>query len=164
MIDSHIVGSLDITQLVFFAFVLFFVGLIFYLRREDRREGYPLEDEATGLIESYGIGFFGASYRDLFAFAVLLLMLLWLLRLGSQLAGTLTRGTGPMVTTNALQIRKWNLPTPNGFDCCGDVDVHGRNDLSTICCVHLVTVVGGWVVTRCDYDCPGRVATTNLVG
>ena len=54
MIDSHIVGSLDITQLVFFAFVLFFVGLIVYLRREDRREGYPLEDEATGLVESYG--------------------------------------------------------------------------------------------------------------
>ncbi|WP_425053900.1 ABC transporter permease [Psychromarinibacter sp. S121] len=30
-----------------------------------------------GLIESYGIAFFGASYRDLFAFVVLLLMLLF---------------------------------------------------------------------------------------
>jgi photosynthetic reaction center H subunit len=36
------------------AFVLFFLGLIVYLRREDRREGYPLEDELTGRQESYG--------------------------------------------------------------------------------------------------------------
>ena len=32
----------------FYAFGLFFIGLIFYLRREDRREGYPLEDDVTG--------------------------------------------------------------------------------------------------------------------
>lgn len=40
--------GIDIALLVFWAFVLFFVGLVFYLRREDRREGYPLEDEFTG--------------------------------------------------------------------------------------------------------------------
>lgn len=40
--------NIDVALLVFWAFVLFFVGLVFYLRREDRREGYPLEDEITG--------------------------------------------------------------------------------------------------------------------
>jgi photosynthetic reaction center H subunit len=45
---------LDVALLVFDAFVLFFLGLVFYLRREDRREGYPLEDEATGRIDSVG--------------------------------------------------------------------------------------------------------------
>lgn len=40
--------GLDVAMLVFWAFVLFFVCLVFYLRREDRREGYPLEDELSG--------------------------------------------------------------------------------------------------------------------
>lgn len=40
--------GIDIALLVFWVFVLFFVGLVFYLRREDRREGYPLEDEFSG--------------------------------------------------------------------------------------------------------------------
>lgn len=54
MTDSYIVGTLDVTELVFLTFVLFFIALVFYLRREDRREGYPLEDEATGRVESLG--------------------------------------------------------------------------------------------------------------
>ena len=54
MTDSYIVGTFDITELVFLTFVLFFIALVFYLRREDRREGYPLEDEATGRVESLG--------------------------------------------------------------------------------------------------------------
>ncbi|TXM99400.1 photosynthetic reaction center subunit H, partial [Methylobacterium sp. WL103] len=29
--------------MVLYAFFLFFFGLVFWLRREDRREGYPLE-------------------------------------------------------------------------------------------------------------------------
>ena len=49
MDDVKIVGTLDVTSLVFLAFVLFFIGLIIYLQRESRREGYPLEDEATGM-------------------------------------------------------------------------------------------------------------------
>ena len=40
----------DVAQLVFYAFVAFFVGLLYYLRREDRREGYPLEDDRTGRV------------------------------------------------------------------------------------------------------------------
>ena len=46
--------GLDVAQLVFYAFVIFFIGLIFYLRREDRREGYPVEDDLTGRIAERG--------------------------------------------------------------------------------------------------------------
>lgn len=52
--DVKIVGTLDVTELVFLAFVLFFLALVMYLRREDRREGYPLEDEVTGRIDTPG--------------------------------------------------------------------------------------------------------------
>ena len=44
----------DVAQLVLCAFVLFFLGLIFYLRREDRREGYPVEDDLTGRVVPHG--------------------------------------------------------------------------------------------------------------
>ena len=46
--------GLDVALLVFWAFVGFFIALVFYLRREDRREGYPLEDELTGRVETTG--------------------------------------------------------------------------------------------------------------
>ncbi len=49
--------GIDVALLVFYAFVLFFLCLVIYLRREDRREGYPLEHEITGRLESEG-GFF----------------------------------------------------------------------------------------------------------
>ena len=35
----------DVAQLVLYAFWLFFIGLLVYLRREDKREGYPLEND-----------------------------------------------------------------------------------------------------------------------
>ena len=49
-----IAGNIDVALLVLYAFFLFFTGLVFYLRREDRREGYPLEDELSGRLESVG--------------------------------------------------------------------------------------------------------------
>lgn len=49
--DAFIFGPLDVAEFVFYAFVLFFIGLIFYLRREDRREGYPLQEDTTGRTE-----------------------------------------------------------------------------------------------------------------
>ncbi len=52
MNDINVVGTIGVTEMVFSAFVLFFLALMFYLRREDRREGYPLEDEATGRIDT----------------------------------------------------------------------------------------------------------------
>jgi photosynthetic reaction center H subunit len=50
MLTSHI----DVAQVVLYAFWIFFAGLIFYLRREDRREGYPLESEADGGLKPRG--------------------------------------------------------------------------------------------------------------
>ncbi|TPG15834.1 photosynthetic reaction center subunit H [Sphingomonas koreensis] len=49
-----ITPGLDVALLTFYAFVLFFICLVFWLRREDRREGYPLEDDLTGRIQSEG--------------------------------------------------------------------------------------------------------------
>jgi photosynthetic reaction center H subunit len=46
--------GIDVALLVFYAFVLFFLCLVLYLRREDRREGYPLEHEFTGRLEFEG--------------------------------------------------------------------------------------------------------------
>ena len=43
-----ITGYIDVAQLVLYAFWIFFAGLIFYLRREDKREGYPLESDRAG--------------------------------------------------------------------------------------------------------------------
>jgi photosynthetic reaction center H subunit len=50
--NANFVGNFDITALTLLAFTIFFIGLVLYLRREDRREGYPLEDDATGRLES----------------------------------------------------------------------------------------------------------------
>jgi photosynthetic reaction center H subunit len=36
---------IDVAQLVLYAFWIFFIGLIIYLRREDKREGYPLDND-----------------------------------------------------------------------------------------------------------------------
>jgi len=40
--------GIDWALVVLYAFWLFFAGLIFYIRREDRREGYPLVDDISG--------------------------------------------------------------------------------------------------------------------
>ncbi len=40
-ITSHI----DVAQVVLYTFWIFFLGLVLYLRYEDQREGYPLENE-----------------------------------------------------------------------------------------------------------------------
>ncbi|HEX2942424.1 MAG TPA: photosynthetic reaction center subunit H [Rhodopila sp.] len=43
-----ITGYIDVAQVALYAFWLFFAGLVFYLRREDKREGYPLVTERPG--------------------------------------------------------------------------------------------------------------------
>ncbi|MEG3086792.1 photosynthetic reaction center subunit H [Sphingomonas sp. PB4P5] len=52
--NPHLTSGIDVALLVFWAFVLFFICLVFYLRREDRREGYPLEDEMSGRLDTAG--------------------------------------------------------------------------------------------------------------
>lgn len=54
MADGNIVGSIDFAEVALSLFFLFFVALVFWLRREDRREGYPLEDSVTGHVDQYG--------------------------------------------------------------------------------------------------------------
>lgn len=39
------VGNIDLAQVALYAFWLFFAGLVFYLQRENMREGYPVEDD-----------------------------------------------------------------------------------------------------------------------
>jgi photosynthetic reaction center H subunit len=51
---SYLFGEFDVAELSLWIFWLFFAGLIFYLRREDRREGYPLENDVTGQHEPLG--------------------------------------------------------------------------------------------------------------
>ena len=48
MPTGAITSYIDVAQLVLYAFWLFFAGLIFYLRREDKREGYPLDHRPLG--------------------------------------------------------------------------------------------------------------------
>jgi photosynthetic reaction center H subunit len=59
--SPYIFGNFDAAEFCLIAFFLFFAGLVFYLRREDRREGYPLEDDVTGRLEPLGGLFFTAQ-------------------------------------------------------------------------------------------------------
>jgi photosynthetic reaction center H subunit len=43
--SSQFTSGLDVAQVVLYVFWAFFFGLVFWLRREDRREGYPLEND-----------------------------------------------------------------------------------------------------------------------
>ncbi|AOL95600.1 photosynthetic reaction center subunit H [Porphyrobacter sp. LM 6] len=48
MNDSYIFGTIDVAALALILFTGFFIALVFYLNRESRREGYPLEEEGSG--------------------------------------------------------------------------------------------------------------------
>jgi photosynthetic reaction center H subunit len=52
---TEFTGYIDVAQVVLYGFWVFFAGLIFYLRREDKREGYPLQYEGPG--RRSGVGF-----------------------------------------------------------------------------------------------------------
>ena len=47
-------GYIDVAQLELYAFWLFFAGLLIYLRREDKREGYPLQSDRSAHITVQG--------------------------------------------------------------------------------------------------------------
>ena len=40
-----ITAYIDVAQIALYAFWVFFAGLIYYLHREDKREGYPLQSD-----------------------------------------------------------------------------------------------------------------------
>jgi photosynthetic reaction center H subunit len=52
MTKGALTAYLDVAQLVLYMFWVFFAGLIWYLVRENRREGYPLESD-RGIIEGW---------------------------------------------------------------------------------------------------------------
>ena len=54
MATGAITGYIDVAQLVLYAFWIFFAGLILYLRREDKREGFPLENERSAHVSVMG--------------------------------------------------------------------------------------------------------------
>jgi photosynthetic reaction center H subunit len=54
MEKGAIVGSIDVAQVVLYVFWVFFIGLIIYLRREDKREGYPLVSDRRGGVAVVG--------------------------------------------------------------------------------------------------------------
>jgi len=54
MEKGAIVGSIDLAQVVLYTFWVFFLGLIIYLRREDKREGYPLVSDRRGGVSVIG--------------------------------------------------------------------------------------------------------------
>jgi photosynthetic reaction center H subunit len=54
MSTGAITGYIDVAQLVLYAFWIFFAGLIYYLHRENKREGYPLESERSRSITVQG--------------------------------------------------------------------------------------------------------------
>lgn len=68
MYNPEYFGNFDVVSLILSTFVLFFFGLIIYLRREDRREGYPLEDDVSGRLEESG-GFFFSARPKVFRMA-----------------------------------------------------------------------------------------------
>ena len=47
---TEITGYIDVAQVALYTFFAFFVGLVLYLRREDKREGYPLISERSGAV------------------------------------------------------------------------------------------------------------------
>lgn len=52
--SGAIMSSIDVAQICLWVFWLFFFGLIFWLRREDRREGYPTEKDNPRLVGNHG--------------------------------------------------------------------------------------------------------------
>lgn len=54
MQTGAITEYIDVAQLALYAFWVFFAGLVYYLRREDKREGYPLESDRSASVTVQG--------------------------------------------------------------------------------------------------------------
>ena len=54
MPHGEITGYIDVPQVALYVFWAFFFGLVFWLRGEDRREGYPLESDPSGKVKDRG--------------------------------------------------------------------------------------------------------------
>lgn len=54
MQTGALTNYLDVAQVTLYAFWIFFAGLIYYLHREGKREGYPLESDRSAHIKVQG--------------------------------------------------------------------------------------------------------------
>jgi photosynthetic reaction center H subunit len=45
---------IDLAQVILYLFIAFFLGLVYYLHREGKREGYPLESDRSGHVRVEG--------------------------------------------------------------------------------------------------------------
>lgn len=61
MYNQYFAGTIDITEMVLYLFFAFFAALIFYLHKEGEREGFPIECDVTGKLESMDGFFFKAQ-------------------------------------------------------------------------------------------------------
>ena len=53
--SGEFVNGIDLVDVCLWAFMIFFVWLIYYLQREGMREGYPLEEDPSGRREAPGL-------------------------------------------------------------------------------------------------------------
>jgi photosynthetic reaction center H subunit len=51
---TNFTSNLDLAQVVLYLFLAFFLGLVYYLHRENKREGYPLESDRSGAVVVQG--------------------------------------------------------------------------------------------------------------
>ena len=51
---TNFTSYIDLAQVVLYLFIGFFLCLVYYLHRENKREGYPLENERSGLVTVQG--------------------------------------------------------------------------------------------------------------
>lgn len=54
MYSGAITSNIDVAQVVLYMFWVFFAGLVYYLHRENKREGYPLESDRSAHIKVQG--------------------------------------------------------------------------------------------------------------
>ena len=79
MPSAAITGYIDVAQVVLYMFWVFFAGLVYYLHRENKREGYPLDSDRTERaprVAVQGYGNVGSSAAELFVAAGAKLVLL----------------------------------------------------------------------------------------
>ena len=57
MLTGAITQQIDVAQMALIIFFIFFLGLVFYLRREDKLEGYPLDEPGPQMHHGRIIGF-----------------------------------------------------------------------------------------------------------
>ena len=61
MPTGALTDHIDVAQVALYVFWLFFIGLIYWIRVNDRREGYPLEREDTGWVGNRSVLLMGTG-------------------------------------------------------------------------------------------------------